>query len=632
MTGSQTTRRANSAGLSAPSPHTVHVPVMGTGFTIDTPLRVARYGISSAISIGDDTLIEELRRVYSRSAHSPFRPIDPGDEDARASRITAYLNLVNDIVHEQTEALRQEPFTPESDLTRYFSMLPDGPLRQAYESMCATTDPEKRELQQAELRRQVRPGSIDVNIMTKVDRDVYRDGEKQPPEQAVAMSALRGYASSTLASAIVLSAGLNRRLYTYLAHFDDFFPSDGKPPKKKIILKVSDYRSALIQGKLLAKSGLWVHEFRVESGLNCGGHAFVGKGSLLGPVLDEFRERREELYDLLLQNYRSASEKSGREDYQPERHRITVQGGIGTAQEDSFLRSYYRLDGTGWGTPFLLVPEATNVDVEHLRRLSSAGRDDVYLSDCSPLGVPFWNLRNSASEETRKRRIAEGLPGSPCPKGYLAVDTEFTTLPLCRASRAYQRRKLDQLTKGGPQAGDSPHLRNMILSKSCLCLDLASGVRQRLGLDLKAQTAVCCGPGIAHFSRVMRLDEIIDHIYGRRIMSNDKPRSHMFMTELRLNLDYLRSEINRRTVGLTHRTEHDLLEFKNVLLAGIDYYRRMIVDLPSDAQAAFTAELDQLEPEFHQVQIEGPVKPTDQPVPTASIDHARNDTALSGPS
>jgi len=31
-------------------PHSFHIPVMGTGFTIDTPLKVARYGISSVIS------------------------------------------------------------------------------------------------------------------------------------------------------------------------------------------------------------------------------------------------------------------------------------------------------------------------------------------------------------------------------------------------------------------------------------------------------------------------------------------------------------------------------------------------------------------------------------------------------
>ena len=37
--------------------HSFHIPVMGLGFTIDTPLKVAHYGIDSVISIVDDDLI-----------------------------------------------------------------------------------------------------------------------------------------------------------------------------------------------------------------------------------------------------------------------------------------------------------------------------------------------------------------------------------------------------------------------------------------------------------------------------------------------------------------------------------------------------------------------------------------------
>ncbi|WP_332912290.1 hypothetical protein [Algoriphagus boritolerans] len=48
--------------------------------------------------------------------------------------------------------------------------------------------------------------------------------------------------------------------------------------------------------------------------------------------------------------------------------KITYQGGIGTGAEDSFLRNYYQLDGTGWGSPFLLVPEATSVDEDHQKK------------------------------------------------------------------------------------------------------------------------------------------------------------------------------------------------------------------------------------------------------------------------
>jgi hypothetical protein len=38
--------------------HSFH-PVMGLAYTIDSPIRVAQYGISSVISIADDELIEK---------------------------------------------------------------------------------------------------------------------------------------------------------------------------------------------------------------------------------------------------------------------------------------------------------------------------------------------------------------------------------------------------------------------------------------------------------------------------------------------------------------------------------------------------------------------------------------------
>ena len=79
-----------------------------------------------------------------------------------------------------------------------------------------------------------------------------------------------------------------------------FFLDENGYLKKKIILKVSDYRSALIQGNFLAKKGLWVSEYRIESGLNCGGHAFATDGFLLGPILEEFKDKKEDLVESTL--------------------------------------------------------------------------------------------------------------------------------------------------------------------------------------------------------------------------------------------------------------------------------------------------------------------------------------------
>ena len=44
--------------------HSFHIQVMGTGFTIDTPLRLAKYGISSVIPIEDDVLVEQVRKIH----------------------------------------------------------------------------------------------------------------------------------------------------------------------------------------------------------------------------------------------------------------------------------------------------------------------------------------------------------------------------------------------------------------------------------------------------------------------------------------------------------------------------------------------------------------------------------------
>jgi hypothetical protein len=41
---------------------------------------------------------------------------------------------------------------------------------------------------------------------------------------------------------------MNPRLYSYFENFDVFFPNSEDKLNKKIILKVSDFRSAMIQG------------------------------------------------------------------------------------------------------------------------------------------------------------------------------------------------------------------------------------------------------------------------------------------------------------------------------------------------------------------------------------------------
>ncbi len=568
---------------------------MGTGFSIDTPLRVARYGISSAISLVDDVLIEQMRRFHCRKLGLRYVEIPDSDEDPRANRITAYLELLDELVRGQIKALQSSPFEPGSEITRYFEMLPDSPLKQSYlEMLSASESAEKTRMQDA-LRRRAVPGSIDVNIMTKLDRDHYRHGNKLPQEFADAMAALRGYARSTLRSSIIFSAGMNRRLFGYLTKFDDFYPDDKGVLRKKITLKVSDFRSATIQGKYLAKRGLWVSEYRIESGLNCGGHAFATEGQLMGPILEAFKRKKTEFTNNLHEVYNLALTTMNRAPAQsPHEVRITVQGGIGTVDENRFLLQHYGVDGTGWATPFLLVPEVTNVDDYHMEKLSAATERDVYLSDRSPLGIPFWILRNCGSEDTHRQRVSADKPGSPCPKGYLASNTEFTQIPICRASRIYQKQKLKQLSECDLSLEQLSAMRENVVIKSCVCHDVGGGATLKLGINPDAHPAVCCGPNIANFSKVASLEEMVGHIYGRLSLLTNPDRQHMFISELRIYVDYLRRELQKASEGLLDRTTKCFLDFKQNLITGVEYYRCLAEQFSLEQRERFLRELDAL--------------------------------------
>lgn len=571
---------------------------MGTGFTIDAPLKVARFGISSVVSLVDDLLIEQMRRSVSAEHGEPCVPIEDHAEDARARRITAYLDLLDTLVQRQVTRVREAAFEKGSEIVRYFEMLPPSPRRDLYRRMQAAAG-RQREALQDQLRACVTPGAIDVNIMTKLDRDHDRSGRPLPEAGSDALSALRGFMNSRVRSSVVLSAGMNRRLFAYLADFAEVFPDDSGALRKRIILKVSDFRSALVQGKLLAKLGLHVSEFRIESGLNCGGHAFGGKGQLLGPILAEFQQERAELAATLDSLRRAALSRLGRDTVaESPPVRLTVQGGIGTADEDALLRRLYRVDGTGWASPFLLVPEVTNVDAENLARLVRADEADIVLSEASPLGVPFWSLRTSSSEAARLRRVAQDRPGSSCPKGHLVANTEFTAQPICTASRAYQRRKLEQIA-AAPLSGQARAQQvEAVQAKACICHDLAGGATGPRGIDPEARTAVCCGPNTAYFQRTATLQEMVDHIYGRAPLPLAPQRPHMFIKELSLHVDRLRKDVALLAGEPGGKLRAAVDECTDNLLAGVQHYRELARELLDAQRATFLARLDSLQSEI----------------------------------
>lgn len=565
--------------------HSFHIPVMGLAFTIDTPIKIAKYGISSVVSVGDDVLLEDMRMHYSKVYGMDYVHIGKKDEDYRAKRITAYFNLLNKIVKEQFAGLKSSPFTEGSEIIKYLelvegSSLP-GTLYNNWKK--AASAAEKAELE-TEIRNIIRPGAIDINIMTKLDKtNTAPDGTALPSIYSDALAALRGFAKSDLHSSVVFSAGFNPRLYGYIDEFEDFFPDETGYFKKKVIIKVSDFRSAQIQGKYLAKKGIFVSEFRIESGLNCGGHAFATEGHLLGPILEEFKTSRQELRNELLQLCRPVWEKRNIKNVasiQPN-VRVTAQGGIGTANEHRFLLEHYGLDATGWGTPFLLVPEATTVDEKTLEKLVSARAEDLYLSEASPLGVPFNNLRESFSELELKKRLAQDRPGSPCLKKFLVSNTEFTKEPICTASRQYQHLKLKQLDEQNLDESEYKKAFNSIIVKACLCEDLSASayINTKEKPKIKPAPAICPGPNLAFFSGVFSLKEMVDHIYGRGNVLNSSYRPNMFINELKMYIDYLKKEIDKNIKPAPAKKMQYFDSFKANLAEGINYYKALIPKL-----------------------------------------------------
>lgn len=565
--------------------HSFHIPVMGIAYTVDTPLKVAPFGIDSVISLLDDSLLEKLRKLYSNLHGASYQEITPAEEDYRAKRITSYLNLVQQIIQAKVEDLKLSAAEMSREIKKYFQMLPDSsPDKKTYQALTALPgDPAGIKNQ---IGNMIKPGNIDVNIMTRVDRENFSGKEKLSYEFNDAHAALRGFANSELSSSVVFSAGMNPRLYSYIAQFDDFFPDSNGNLKKKITLKVSDFRSAMIQGKFLASKGLWVSEYRIESGLNCGGHAFATDGNLLGPVLHEFRDQRAQLTSMLNEILRKALYAQKRPlPTSPLQLRLSVQGGVGTASEHQFLSDHYGMDSVGWGSPFLLVPEAVNVDTDTLELLKNASEKDLYLSNISPLGIPFNSVHGNTKDIEKEKRIEEGKPGSRCPKRYAALDKEFSSRGLCKASRLYQILKIRQLDQENLPAEEHKKAYTSIVEKSCICVGLGTPALLVNNLNTRVEgesVSVCPGPNMAYFSEQMGLSDIVDHIYGRKDFMKRRDRPHMFMKELSLYLDHLQTKMNEFWPSAEGRKNKSIDSFMNNLRNGIDYYYDLFSELKSD--------------------------------------------------
>ena len=260
--------------------------------------------------------------------------------------------------------------------------------------------------------------------------------------------------------------------------------------------------------------------------------------------------------------------------------KITVQGGVGTAEEHDFLLDHYNVDSVGWGTPFLLVPEATSVDDATRQLLINAKEEDLYLSHISPLGIPFNTLRGTTNEMFKLKRIHENKAGSSCPKRFLALSKELDPKGICTSSKKYQDIKLDELEekKETLSAEAYEKMKFSITEKACLCVGLANASYLENDIKIKGQSQgviICPGPNMAYFDQEVSLSKMVQHIYGNASILRVSNRPNLFVKELKMYIDYLKNEISDISNEATTAQIKKLNLFKNNLLEGIGYYENL---------------------------------------------------------
>ena len=134
-----------------------------------------------------------------------------------------------------------------------------------------------------------------------------------------------------------------------------------------------------------------------------------------------------------------------------------------------------------------------------------------------------------------------------------------------------------------------------VTAKACICAQLGDSVYKNENLPKKGGMfpAVCPGPNIAYFNRPASLKEMIDHIYGRTNIMPFKNRPHMFIKELRLNIEHFEKLVREKTTD--KRDTATIEEYRKNLLDGTEYYRKVIPQIIEETEESRRDMLRQLQ-------------------------------------
>ena len=182
-------------------------------------------------------------------------------------------------------------------------------------------------------------------------------------------------------------------------------------------------------------------------------------------------------------------------------------------------------------------------------------------------------MRDSVSEQYTQLQIEKGDPGSPCPKGFLVSNVEFSKIPICTASKDYQKKKIKEISKDVLNEVENALGQAKITIKTCLCDHLSNGALINLGIKKEgmAPQAVCPGQNISWFNRKYSLVEMMEHFYNKKESLISKDRPHMFAKEIQMYVDYYDKLVKES--DLNERVSKTLQEFYENLKSGMEYCR-----------------------------------------------------------
>ncbi|MHB8209156.1 hypothetical protein [Mucilaginibacter sp.] len=123
-----------------------------------------------------------------------------------------------------------------------------------------------------------------------------------------------------------------------------------------------------------------------------------------------------------------------------------------------------------------------------------------------------------------------------------------------------------------------------VTEKICLCEGLCSAAYLKLQIIKPKENksvSICPRPNLAYFNRTYSLDEMVKHIYGTVDLLDKVNRPHVFIKELNLYIDYLKTDIQKHLKDLSDKKRKSLNNFKAQLQQGINYYKELVDELPN---------------------------------------------------